>query len=150
MDHSDYDAIMLRLEPWIRETIRDEIKMEKDGVKRDGPTVAEWVAAGYSASSYPPEGYASRSTPVEVATAVAADEAAKKDGSYKAVDGSGWPPGEPEKTEGEFDWETDGTAPAGADKAKTPSQDEGAAVDMSEAAAKTKAATTPSPAPAKT
>lgn len=110
MDHSDYNAIMLRLEPWIRETIRDEIKMEKDGVKRDGPTVAEWVAAGYSASSYPPEGYASRSTPVEIATAVAADEAAKKDGSYKETTVSEWPPGEPEKPAGEFDGETDGIA----------------------------------------
>ncbi|NGO50434.1 hypothetical protein [Allomesorhizobium camelthorni] len=43
----------------------------------DGPTVAEYVAAGYLASKYPPEGYASRSTPEEVAAAVAAEDAAK-------------------------------------------------------------------------
>jgi len=80
MDHSDYDAIKLRLEPWIRATIRDEMQLEKDGVKRDGPTVAEWVAAGYSASSYPPTGYQSRSTPEEIAAAVAAQEAVEVDG----------------------------------------------------------------------
>lgn len=31
MDHSDYDAIMLRLEPWVRATVRDEMRMEKGG-----------------------------------------------------------------------------------------------------------------------
>lgn len=40
-------------------------------LRTDGPTVAEFVAAGYSASNYPPEGYASRSTPEEIAAAVA-------------------------------------------------------------------------------
>jgi hypothetical protein len=36
-------------------------------LKEDGPTIAEWVAAGYSADAYPPSGYASRSTPEEIA-----------------------------------------------------------------------------------
>lgn len=40
-----------------------------DGLRLDGPTIAEFVAAGYKASSYPPEGYASRSTDDEVAEA---------------------------------------------------------------------------------
>ncbi|NLS03614.1 hypothetical protein HGP14_09610 [Rhizobium sp. P32RR-XVIII] len=41
-------------------------------LRQDGPTVAEYVAAGYLASNYPPSGYASRSTPEEIDEAVAA------------------------------------------------------------------------------
>jgi hypothetical protein len=44
-------------------------------LRQDGPTVAEYVAAGYKAASYPPAGYASRSTPEEIAAAIAADKA---------------------------------------------------------------------------
>jgi hypothetical protein len=44
----------------------------EDGLRLDGPTVAEYVAAGYQASAYPPEGYASRSTADEIAAAVTA------------------------------------------------------------------------------
>jgi hypothetical protein len=40
------------------------------GLRDDGPTIAEFVARGYIASNYPPEGYASRSTPEEIASAV--------------------------------------------------------------------------------
>lgn len=29
-------------------------------LKTDGPTLAEWVAAGYAAEAYPPSGYATR------------------------------------------------------------------------------------------
>lgn len=29
-------------------------------LKTDGPTLAEWVAAGYAAETYPPSGYATR------------------------------------------------------------------------------------------
>lgn len=36
-----------------------------------GPTVAEWVAAGYQVSGYPPAGYESRSSAEEVAAALA-------------------------------------------------------------------------------
>lgn len=47
-----------------------------------GPTVEEYVAAGYRAENYPPQGFESRSTPDEIAAAIeaqkAADEAAKK------------------------------------------------------------------------
>ncbi|EHK56908.1 hypothetical protein [Allomesorhizobium alhagi] len=46
-------------------------------LRDDGPTIAEYVAAGYPASKYPPEGYASRSTPEEIEAAVTAEDAAK-------------------------------------------------------------------------
>lgn len=40
-------------------------------LRKDGPTVAEFVEAGYRASNYPPFGYASRSTDDEIANAIA-------------------------------------------------------------------------------
>lgn len=49
-------------------------------LRDDGPTVAEYVSAGYLASNYPPEGYASRSAPEEIEAAIKAQveaEAAK-------------------------------------------------------------------------
>lgn len=45
-------------------------------LRQDGPTVAEFVAAGYKAANYPPKGYEARSTPEEIAAAVAAEKAA--------------------------------------------------------------------------
>lgn len=42
----------------------------------DGPTVEEFVAAGYLAKNYPPAGYASRSTAEEIQAAIDAQEAA--------------------------------------------------------------------------
>jgi hypothetical protein len=45
---------------------------DEESIAAIGPTVAEWVAAGYRAVNYPPSGYASRSTPEEIAAAVAA------------------------------------------------------------------------------
>jgi len=47
-----------------------------DGLKQDGPTVAEFVDAGYKAINYPPEGYASKSTDAEIADAIAAQKKA--------------------------------------------------------------------------
>ncbi|KOX49881.1 hypothetical protein ADL19_19670 [Streptomyces purpurogeneiscleroticus] len=44
----------------------------RDRDRTDGPTVEEYVASGYRAENYPPEGYVSRSTPEEIAAAVAA------------------------------------------------------------------------------
>lgn len=41
-------------------------------LKQDGPTVKEFVEAGYQAKNYPPSGYASRSTDEEVAEAIKA------------------------------------------------------------------------------
>ena len=44
-------------------------------LREDGPTVAEFVAAGYPAANYPPEGYVSRSTAQEIADAIAEQDA---------------------------------------------------------------------------
>jgi hypothetical protein len=41
-------------------------------LRDDGPTVQEFVEAGYLAVNYPPNGFASKSTPEEIAAAVAA------------------------------------------------------------------------------
>lgn len=49
------------------------------GLREDGPTVAEFVAAGYKASGYPPEGYASRSTREEIDAAMTAQGITKDD-----------------------------------------------------------------------
>lgn len=38
-------------------------------LRQDGPTMAEWVAAGYNPAAYPPHGYAVRSTPANGSTA---------------------------------------------------------------------------------
>lgn len=49
-------------------------------LRDDGPTVAEYVSAGYLASNYPPRGYASRSSSEEIEAAIKAQaeaEAAK-------------------------------------------------------------------------
>lgn len=43
------------------------------GLRQDGPTIGEFIAAGYKASSYPPHGYAARSTAEEIAAAVEAE-----------------------------------------------------------------------------
>lgn len=48
---------------------------DADGLRTDGPTVAEFVAAGYQASNYPPAGYASCSTDEEIAGAIKAHKA---------------------------------------------------------------------------
>lgn len=39
-------------------------------MRDDGPTVAEWVDAGYLAATYPPEGCSSRSSPEEILAAI--------------------------------------------------------------------------------
>ncbi|WP_050439947.1 MULTISPECIES: hypothetical protein [Pseudomonas putida group] len=61
---------------------------------QDGPTVGEYVEAGYPASTYPPKGYASRSTQDEVAAAIAAqapseDKALKVDELREALTAKG-------------------------------------------------------------
>lgn len=55
----------------------DETPNGTGALREDGPTVAEYVAAGYLASQYPPKGYASRSTAEEIEAAVAAADAEK-------------------------------------------------------------------------
>lgn len=49
-----------------------------DELRTNGPTVEEFVAAGYPALNYPPHGYLSRSTDDEIAAAIAA-QATKED-----------------------------------------------------------------------
>lgn len=56
----------------------DAASTNADGLRLDGPTIGEFVDAGYPASAYPPEGYASRSTPKEIAEAVKAEAAKAK------------------------------------------------------------------------
>ncbi|SFX17597.1 HeH/LEM domain-containing protein [Pseudomonas sp. NFACC49-2] len=53
---------------------------DENGLRTDGPTVADFVAAGYEANDYPPTGYASRSTDEEIAAAIAAQKL-KADGT---------------------------------------------------------------------
>lgn len=42
------------------------------GLRKDGPTIGEWLDRGYLAEAYPPSGYEARSTPEEIDAAVAA------------------------------------------------------------------------------
>ena len=49
-------------------------QLDTNGLRLDGPTIAEFVAAGYLAASYPPEGYASRSSQEEVDMAIEAQK----------------------------------------------------------------------------
>lgn len=46
--------------------------VDPNALRDDGPTVEEYVAAGYLAVNYPPAGYASRSTPEAIKAAIAA------------------------------------------------------------------------------
>jgi hypothetical protein len=50
------------------------------GARSDGPTIEEFLEAGYPAENYPPEGYAARSTPEEIAAAIAALAEKKSEG----------------------------------------------------------------------
>lgn len=48
-------------------------------LRDDGPTVAEYVAAGYLAVNYPPQGYTSRSTQEEIDAAIEVQKASDGD-----------------------------------------------------------------------
>lgn len=39
-------------------------------LKQDGPTIGQWIAGGYKAKDYPPEGYAPKSTKEEIDAAI--------------------------------------------------------------------------------
>lgn len=45
----------------------------EEGLRLDGPTIAQWVADGYKASAYPPAGYASMSSQAEIDKAIEAE-----------------------------------------------------------------------------
>ncbi len=49
------------------------------GLREDGPTVAEFVEAGYLAANYPPEGYASRSPQEEIDAAIELQKGAENE-----------------------------------------------------------------------
>lgn len=36
------------------------------GLRTDGPTLAQWLKAGYTAKGYPPQGYAATTTPCKI------------------------------------------------------------------------------------
>lgn len=55
---------------------------QEPSLRDDGPTVEEYVSAGYLAKNYPPAGYASKSTEEEIAAAIAGQDA--KDGNHGA------------------------------------------------------------------
>lgn len=42
----------------------------EEGLRLDGPSIAQWVEEGYKASTYPPAGYAATSTAAEIAKAL--------------------------------------------------------------------------------
>lgn len=45
----------------------------EEGLRLDGPTIAQWLAEGYKASAYPPAGYASVSSQAEIDKAIEAE-----------------------------------------------------------------------------
>ncbi|MDZ3990371.1 HeH/LEM domain-containing protein [Pseudomonas sp. Teo4] len=47
--------------------------------REDGPTVAEWVEAGYLAANYPPEGFSSRSSQEEIDAAIELQKGAENE-----------------------------------------------------------------------
>ncbi|ROM94396.1 HeH/LEM domain-containing protein [Pseudomonas brassicacearum] len=54
---------------YLRAGIAVEDGKSPTSLREDGPTIAEWLTAGYQVGNYPPEGYASRSTPEEIEAA---------------------------------------------------------------------------------
>lgn len=48
-------------------------------LREDGPTVAEFVEAGYLAANYPPEGYSSRSSQEEIDAAILSQKGAENE-----------------------------------------------------------------------
>jgi hypothetical protein len=81
-----------RLDPGVATEVPDRVAKELIALGRaveakdvppplrdDGPTIEEFVAAGYSAATYPPQGYAPRSTPEEIAAAIEAQAKAEAD-----------------------------------------------------------------------
>lgn len=56
----------------------EEIAEEAKAAAAKGPTIAEWVAAGYKATAYPPTGYDSKSSQAEIDAAIAAQAMADK------------------------------------------------------------------------
>ena len=67
INKSDFDPAIHTLYDAGEATVIPEPPLDENGLRLDGPTVAEYVQAGYSVDNYPPAGYASRSTAEEIA-----------------------------------------------------------------------------------
>lgn len=67
---SDYDPA--------KHTLHEGEEAPAVALRDDGPTIAEYVSAGYPATAYPPQGYASKSSAEEIAAAVAKEAAASQ------------------------------------------------------------------------
>jgi hypothetical protein len=52
----------------------DELLGVKEPLKDNGPTLEEYTKHGYKASTYPPTGYASKSSQEEIDAAIAAEK----------------------------------------------------------------------------
>lgn len=59
-------------------------KAEAPTLKDDGPTIHEWVAAGYKAKDYPPKGYIVKSPLAEI------DQAVRDEQDAEAKAAAGW------------------------------------------------------------
>ncbi|WP_422419144.1 HeH/LEM domain-containing protein [Pseudomonas sp. GZD-222] len=55
----------------------------EEGLRLDGPTIAQWVTEGYKASAYPPAGYASVSSQAEIDKAIEAEGGDDETDPYK-------------------------------------------------------------------
>lgn len=82
INKSDYDPVIHKLPD-------DTPPMTGDtALRTDGPTVAEFVQAGYDPNNYPPGGYSSKSTPEEIEAAIKAHaETSAREPALVAQDG---------------------------------------------------------------
>jgi len=73
-----------RSEEELEQIRQDKRPKDADGLFLDGPTLSEFVKAGYKAENYPPQGYADKRTPEELKDALAAAAAASQTGKSDA------------------------------------------------------------------
>lgn len=78
-DERDFGSMAggLKAAGLIGELGQTSLRNDADELRDDGPTIAEFVAAGYPATAYPQTGYAPKSTPEEIAAAISAEADAK-------------------------------------------------------------------------
>src|SRR6267142_1991969 len=62
----------------INDAAEENAALGKVELKEDGPTIAEFMSAGYKASQYPPKGYAAKSSDEEVNAEIEKEKAAAK------------------------------------------------------------------------
>lgn len=76
IDNPDHLACFLAVEHYVVVGPASERTEPVVDLRDDGPTIAEWLAGGYPASKYPPDGFAAKSTAEEIAAAIEAQNAA--------------------------------------------------------------------------